>query len=192
VVAADRTEAAVLVDDGVWLIDLVGGGVTTLPIDDAYGVALTADHLLVSRGSGTFEVRDRATRAVVASIAGGPPAADGIATTPDGSLAARLRRDGTVEVVDIARAGVLGVLGMPTQTRYGMLPGLAFTTDGGSLAVAYPAQPDQSGSGELDVHDLAPDRLVQVACATAGRDLTAAEWRQFVNDAVPADLRCTR
>jgi hypothetical protein len=87
---------------------------------------------------------------------------------------------------------VLGVLGMPTQTRYGMLSGLAFTADGASLAVAYPAYPDQSGSGELDVYDLAPDRLVQAACATAGRDLTAAEWRQFVNDAVPDDLRCTR
>ena len=96
-----------------------------------------------------------------------------------------------IKVVDIARAGVLGVLGMPTQTRYGMLSGLAFTADGASLAVAYPAYPDQSGSGELDVYDLAPDRLVQAACATAGRDLTAAEWRQFVNDAVPDDLRCT-
>ena len=51
VVAADRAEAAVVVDDGVWLIDLVGGGVTTLPVGDAYGVALTADRLLVSRGA---------------------------------------------------------------------------------------------------------------------------------------------
>jgi hypothetical protein len=31
-----------------------------------------------------------------------------------------------------------------------------------------------------------------VACATAGRDMTPAEWRQFVNDAVPDDLRCAR
>jgi hypothetical protein len=189
VVAADHAEAAVVVDDGVWLIDLVGGGVTPLPIDDAYGVALTADRLFVSRASGTFEVRDRGTRAVVASIAGAAPAADGIATTPDGSLAARLRRDGTVEVVDIARAGVLGVLGMPGQTRYGRLSGLAFTADGASLVVAYP---EDAGSGELDAYDLAPGRLVQVACATAGRDLTPAEWRQFVNDAVPDDLRCAR
>ena len=113
-------------------------------------------------------------------------------TTPDGSLAARLRRDGTVEVVDIARAGVLGVLGVPSQTLYGMLPGLAFTADGAALAVAYPDADGRPGSGELDVYDLAPDRLVQVACATAGRDLSPAEWRQFVNDAVPDDLRCTR
>jgi len=189
VVAADHAEAAVVVDDGVWLIDLVGGGVTPLPTGDAYGVALTADRLLVSRASGTLEVRDRGTRAVVASIMGAAPAADGVATTPDGSLAARLRRDGTVEVVDVARAGVLGVLGMPGQTRYGMLPGLAFTADGASLVVAYP---EDAGSGELDAYDLAPGRLVQVACATAGRDLTPAEWRQFVNDAVPDDLRCAR
>jgi hypothetical protein len=70
-----------------------------------------------------------------------------------------------------------------------MLPGLAFTADGASLVVAYP---EDAGSGELDAYDLAPDRLVQVACATAGRDLTPAEWRQFVNDAVPDDLRCAR
>jgi hypothetical protein len=191
-VAADRAEAAVLVDDGVWPIDLVGGEVTTLPIGDAYGVALTADRLLVARGSGVFEVHDRGTRALVASITGAAPAGDGIATTPDGSLAARLRRDGTVEVVDVARAGVLGVLGMPGQTRYGMLSGLAFTADGAALAVAYPDNPDQPGSGELDAYDLAPAKLVQVACATAGRDLTPDEWRQFVNDAVPDDLRCAR
>ena len=176
----------------VWLIDLGDGAVTTVPVGDAYDVALTADRLLVSRASGAFEVRDRATRAIVASVTGAAPAGGGMVTTPDGSLAARLRRDGTVEVVDIARAGVLGVLGVPSQTRYGMLPGLAFTADGASLAVAYPDQSDRPGSGELDVYDLAPDRLVQLACTTAGRDLTPAEWRQFVNDAVPDDLRCAR
>jgi hypothetical protein len=192
VIAPDRAYAATDVDGDVWLIDLGDGAVTTVPVGDAYDVALTADRLLVSRASGAFEVRDRASRAVVASIPGAAPAGGGLVTTPDGSLAARLRRDGTIEVVDIARAGVLGVLGAPSQTRYGMLSGLAFTADGGSLAVAYPDQPGRPGSGELDVYDLAPDRLVQAACATAGRDLTAAEWRQFVNDAIPDDLRCAR
>jgi hypothetical protein len=192
VVAPDRASAATVVDGDVWLIDLGGGAVTPLPVGDAYEVALTGDRLLVSRASGALEVRDRATRAVVASIPGAAPAGGGIATAPDGSLAARLRRDGTVEVLDVARAGVLGVLGAPSQTRYGMLSGLAFTADGASLVVAYPDQPGRPGSGELDGYDLAPDRLEQVACATAGRDLTPAEWRQFVNDAVPDDLRCTR
>ena len=192
VVAPDRAYAATVVDGDVWLIDLGDGAVATLSIGDAYDVALTADRLLVSRASGAFEVRDRATGTVVASIPGAAPAGGGLATTPDGSLAARLRSDGTVEVVDIARVGVLGVLGAPSQTHYGMLSGLAFTADGAALAVAYPDRPGRPGSGELDVYDLAPDRLAQVACATAGRDLTPSEWRQFVNDAVPDDLRCAR
>lgn len=192
VVAADRTAAAAVVDGNVWLIDLLGGGVTPIPVGDAYNVALTADRLLVSRASGAFEVRDRATHAVVVTIRGAAPAGGGIATAPDGGLAARVRRDGSVEVIDIARAGVLGVVGLPGATQYGMLPGLAFTKDGASLVVAYPGDPDGPGSGELDAFDLTPDHLVKVACATAGRDLTAAEWRQFVNDAVPDDLRCAR
>ena len=101
---------------------------TTLPVGDAYDAALTADRLLVSRAGGPLEIRDRSTHAVVASVPGGAPAG-GLATSPDGSLAARLRRDGTVEVVDIARAGVLGVLGAPSQILYGFRPGLAFTPD---------------------------------------------------------------
>ena len=85
---------------------------------------------------------------------------------------------------------LLGVLGAPTTIIDGQQPGLGFSADGVALAVAYS---DRDGrAATLDLYDLAPDRLVQVACATAGRDLTAAEWRQFVNDAVPDDLRCTR
>jgi len=68
---------------------------------------------------------------------------------------------------------------------------LAISPDGARLLVAYTDR-DNDGWGTLDAYDLAPDRLVQVACATAGRDLTPAEWRQFVNDAVPDDLRCAR
>jgi hypothetical protein len=107
-------------------------------------------------------------------------------------LAARVRRDGTVEVVDVVRAGVLGVFGVLTQILYGFRPGLAFTPDGAALVIARPELNGLPGSAALHVDDLAPARLLEVACTTAGRDLTPDEWRQFVNDAVPADLHCTR
>ena len=76
-VAPDRAYAAAVADGDVWLIDLGDGAVTTLPIGDAHDVALTADRLLVSRASGAFEVRDRGTRAVVASVPGAAPAGGG-------------------------------------------------------------------------------------------------------------------
>jgi hypothetical protein len=189
--APDNTGAAAVADGDVLLMNLIDGTTTRLAVGDAYNAALTADRLLVSRAGGPLEIRDRSTHAVVASVPGGAPAG-GLVTSPDGSLAARLRRDGTVEVVDIARAGVLGVLGEPSQILYGFRPGLAFTPDSSALLVAGPDPNGAWGSGTLDVYDLAPHRLVQVACATAGRDLSPDEWRQFVNDAVPGDLRCTR
>ena len=100
------------------------------------------------------------------------------------------RRRPKFEVVDVARTGALGVLGAPNAITYGNRPGLAFTPDSSALVIARPSR--DGASAALQVFDLVPDRLVQVACATAGRDLTAAEWRQFVNDAVPDDLRCNR
>jgi DNA-binding beta-propeller fold protein YncE len=191
VLAPDHTTAAAVFDGDVLLMNLGDGTTTTLAVGDAYDVALTTDRLLVSRAAGPLEIRDRGTHAVVASVPGGG-AAGGLVASPDGNLVARLRRDGTVEVVDVPRAGVLGILGTPTQILYGFRPGLAFTPDSAALLVAAP-DPDQTwGSGALDVYGLAPERLVQVACATAGRDLTPDEWRQFVNDSVPDDLRCAR
>ncbi len=80
----------------------------------------------------------------------------------------------------------------PTQILYGLRPGHRLHTGRQCAARGTPGEDGRPGSGTLDVYDLAPDRLVAVACATAGRDLTPDEWRQFVNDAVPDDLRCAR
>jgi len=190
--APDHTAAAAIAEGNVLLMVLGDGGTTTLPVGDAQDVALTADRLLVSRASGPVEIRDRTTHAIVATVPGAATAEGVLVTSPDGGLAARLRRDGTVEVIDVARAGVLGVLDSPTQISYGFRPGLAFTADGTALLIARPENDYHPGSAALHVYDLSPDRLLPVACATAGRDLTPDEWRQFVNDAVPTDLHCTR
>ncbi|MCS7484564.1 RtcB family protein [Umezawaea endophytica] len=46
----------------------------------------------------------------------------------------------------------------------------------------------RAGLGELGI---IPDQaLVKAACITAGRDLTADEWRAMVDSAVPDDLAC--
>ena len=90
--APDWTAAAAVVAGDVWLIDLGGGAVTTLPIGDAVDVALTADRLLVSRSGGPLEIRDRATHAVVASVRGGAALGASLVTTPDGSRPVKARR----------------------------------------------------------------------------------------------------
>ena len=188
--APDHTGAAAVADGDVLLMNLIDGTTTRLPVGDAYNAALTADRLLVSRAGGPLEIRDRSTHAVVASVPGGAPAG-GLAISPTaasrpGSAATAPSRSSTSR-----EPGVLGVLGAPSQILYGFRPGLAFTPDSSALLVAAPTR---TGMGFGNARRLRPrsHRLIQVACATAGRDLSPDEWRQFVNDAVPGDLRCTR
>ena len=122
------------------------GAITTLSIGDAT-TSRSPRTACSSPGPGVLEVRDRA-RGPSSRRSGGDSAGGGLAmTTPNGSLAARLRRDGTIEVVDIARVGYRASSARPARPLYGMLPGLAFTADGAALAVAYPDRPGRTGIG---------------------------------------------
>jgi hypothetical protein len=64
---------------------------------------------------------------------------------------------------------------------------MAFTPDGTQLITVTEAL---SGDALLVRRDISDEALVRTACATAGRDVTPAEWQAFVGTAAPDDLAC--
>jgi hypothetical protein len=92
----------------------------------------------------------------------------------------------TIEVSDLTTGATLATLATPG--RFGRKTGVAFSPDGRRLiTVTAPGAETVSYLAQRDISDAA---LFRSACATAGRDLTAAEWRSFVGTAPPADLTC--
>jgi hypothetical protein len=199
VVDASTSEAAAVVTSvtpqgdvnaDVWFLDPARGTVGVVPVGDAVRVAFTKDRMLISREFGPLEIRDTSGRHVMATVPGGPTDTQGLAASATSDLAVRLRQDGTLVLVDAGRGAVLGSLGEPSQVQYGLTPGLAFTPDGRNLFLASPYEPSLAGTGQLRQYVTDSDAWVRIACRTAGRGMTPTEWRQFVNESVPTDLRC--
>jgi hypothetical protein len=186
----DSSRIAAIVDSNVWLVAMSDASVRTIALGDADHVAFTRGNLLVSRGDGSLEVRDPVSGALVRTVPGDQPDTDGLAAAPDGDLAVRLRADGTMKLVDVNDGLVLGPLGDPGEIDYGSYPGLMFGPGGTKLLAVHPYSTYKPGSGKLDEFDLSPETWAQVACRSAGRNLTLPEWRQLVGDVDPGDLDC--
>jgi WD40 repeat protein len=71
--------------------------------------------------------------------------------------------------------GSLQLIGEPTTLSLGALDGLAFSLDGRLLAIG-------SRSGTVLSMDIDAESWTQRACELAGRNFTAAEWKQFLPD----------
>lgn len=105
--------------------------------------------------------------------------------TSDGALVARARDDGTVAVHDLRTGALVTTI---TASSPGRRVGIGFSPDRDRLVTV--SEGDDFTPSVLVTRDISDERLVRVACRTAGRDLTADEWRTLVGDELPADLRC--
>lgn len=190
VLSPDGSLAATIVDGDLVLVDIRSGARRTVPVGDAASVAFTRDRILVQRHSGALEVRAVYNGELLDTIGGAPRDWRNPVVSPASGLVARLRDDGMITLLDTDVAEVLGAIGQPGNVLYGTVPGLAFNPDASTLLVVHPDSPD--GTGELQTWHMSPQLWVEAACRAAGRDLTADEWRRYVNDAVPDDLRCLR
>jgi hypothetical protein len=191
VLSPDKSLAAIIVNGDVVLVDVHSRARRTLRIGDARSTVFTRDRLLVQRQSGALEIRTSDSGQLLKTISGGPNDQNDLVASPASALAARLRDDGVITLLDTSNAQVIGLIGEPRAVSYGMVPGLVFDTDGSTLVVVHPSSP--SGSpGVLQTWRTSAEQWMNAACRAAGRDLTADEWRQYVNDAVPDDLRCNR
>jgi WD40 repeat protein len=169
-------------------VDLRTGASHVVGSGGPEAAVFAGQRLLVQRRTGTLEIWDPAGAHLLQTVPGPAGFTPTLAVSPDGSLLARLTEDGTASVTDLATGTVLATFTLPapadsTATDPWSATTLAFAPDGQSLLSA-------TSGGELVRWTVASAALIQSACATAGRNLTAAEWKEYVQPAPPSDLSC--
>jgi WD40 repeat protein len=166
------------------LVSLENGRSRTIGSGPADAALFSGEHLLIQRSSGVLEVWDASGSHLQQSIAGEPGYVTGPVANRQGRLVARERSDGTVTISDLKSGEPLGSFRLPAARKAGM----AFGGDGLTLVTV--TEPTAQGKGELQRWALSEAAWVNAACESAGRDLTAAEWRRYVGSTPPSDLHC--
>jgi WD40 repeat protein len=127
--------------------------------------------LVVGNRSGQARVYATATfEPVTPVLAGEAGGIVGAAITPDDRTLATGSATGAVQLWDIRSGQALGAP-LPGVPASGVIP--AFTPDGSRLVATY-------AGGRAYVWDIRPASLVRQACHVAGRQLTRAEWAEFL------------
>jgi WD40 repeat protein len=166
------------------LVSLKDGRSRTIGSGPAAAALFSGEQLLVQRSSGVLELWDASGTRLQRSIAGEPGYVTGPVANRQGTLVARERSDGTVAITDLQSGEPLGSFRLPAARKAGM----AFGGDGHTLVTV--TEPAAEGKGELQRWTLSEAAWVHAACGSAGRDLTAAEWRRYAGSTPPGDLRC--
>jgi WD40 repeat protein len=157
-----------------------------IPGPGAKHVRYAGQRLLVQRDAGSLDVWNAAATKRERVLPGDPSYAWPPTGNRQGTLVARPRTDFTIALSDLTTGASLATLATPG--RLGRKTSVAFSPDGRRLiTVTAPGAETVSYMAQRDISDAA---LIRSACATAGRDLTADEWRAFVGTAPPADLSC--
>ena len=104
----------------------------------------------------------------------------GVAFNEDGSTVASAGRDGTIRSWAVASGRPLGG---PLTAHTGQVTGVAFSPKGSLLASA-------SQDGTVRLWDFDSATLVAQACSIAHRNLSRAEWNEFLGPDVPYVATC--
>ncbi len=190
--AIDPADGLVALDDGgsVLVVDVSSGRV--IARHDGIGamfVSYSGSRLLLQTSAGDLEVWNARGTSLERVIPGDesysvfPPIGD-----PAGDRVARQRSDGTVVILDLNSGTTLATIPSPLPPSDGLKIGLAFSPDGSHLVSII--QSLTFNSSEIVDRDLSVPTLIRSACTTAGRSLTASDWRTYVGGALPGDLAC--
>jgi WD40 repeat protein len=178
--------------DGRWLVsasddlrfwDLVGGGRVRAPLKGGGLMAINADgSRIVESGSGdggVLRLWDANTgQPLGAPLDGHSQGLTSVAFSPDGSRIVSGSRDGTMRVWDAETQSVIGVAleGHPTD-----ITSIAFSTDGTQLV--------SCSTDGIRVWP-APQRWADVLCSKMTRNMSRAEWREWVSPEVEYVVQC--
>ena len=175
----------------VFLVNLRTGDTHVVGSGNAEGILFTRDRLLIQRSTGSLEVWDITGRHLLATLPGAGGYAGALAVSSDGSLVARLSDNGTASVASLGTGDVLANLSLPVPANAGYSSDpwrattMIFAPDGHSLLTA-------TAGDQVIRWDIDPSGLIAIACATAGRGLTTAEWRDYIRTTPPSNLSCQR
>jgi len=103
-----------------------------------------------------------------------------VAFSPDGKLLASGSEDSMVRLWDVSRREPFGERFLSGETEY--VSSVAFSPDGKLLVSA--------GFVPLQLWDLNPNSWVERACLLANRNLSFAEWQQYIGPDVPYHRTC--
>ena len=169
-------------DPGVLMFDLNGGDVRAVGEGDVRDVGFSGGRLVVQRQTGVVELWDVGATSPVRTIAQDANYMTEGAMTRSrpavgGDLLAQRRSDGTVAITDLRDGELLGILDLPVGTDT-LKTALTITPDGRKLITVTEADPP-GDDGLVVEWNLSAESWAGTACATAGRDLTDAEWRRY-------------
>ncbi|WP_026306719.1 toll/interleukin-1 receptor domain-containing protein [Smaragdicoccus niigatensis] len=140
--------------------------------EDVVYARFAGPFLLIQRASGKLEVWDKRGSSLVRVIAGDESYFRAPVADEQGNLVVRRRDENTLDIFDLRTATLLGTL---PAVRDSVLTGPAFSPDG-RLLVNDVAR--LAGTNDLVVtREMDPNVWLAKACAAAGTDLSAEEWR---------------
>jgi WD40 repeat protein len=150
-------------------------------------VRFAGPYLLVASFDGTVELRDSNTTALIRTLPIGGNILSGPAADDAGDKMAVQRADGTVVISQLPTGTTIGTFQLPAQIE-GLRTGMAFSHDGNTLYTVTEGRTEDLG--QIEQWQLVPEKWAAAACRSAGRELTATEWRSVTTFAPPHDLRC--
>lgn len=190
-VSGDAATVAIVLPSGQVRVTNVESGQTHTTSTSGARVVTFADRgLLIGRTDDGVEVWDAAGTTRQDSFKGDASYARAFVAIPGKSLTARVTERGSVVIGDLDTRQVVGSMPIPyPEFSTGLPPWdattLAVVPDGAQLIVA-------TGAGAINRFRLSTNAWIQIACASAGRELSAEEWRNSIGTQPPEDLRCTR
>jgi WD40 repeat protein len=187
--AAGQVVAVLSVSGGVTVTSLVTGHHHTLPGPFGERIGFDGERLLIQQPGGALQVWNADATRLIKVIAGTPDTVVGPIAGPSG-LVVETNESNSANMIDLNSGISIGTILLPTGWRVGST-GIAMPPDGTLLVTATENPAYSSSSGELTEWQMSASTWVKVACASAGHDLSAADWREYVGGTVPGDLACT-
>jgi WD40 repeat protein len=141
---------------------------------------MNPDELAVGTRDGTVTVWDVKTKKARLTLRLGKFDITALAFSPTNNLLA-VGADGYKVFIYNARTGQL--FGQSFREHDSAVTALMFTPDGNKLLSA-------STDSTIVIHDMDPVNWAVHACQIANRNLTHAEWKQYIGDALPYHAVC--